>query len=137
MKIVACTRAHAAAWDAYVDACPDASFYRRVGWKTINERALDHETAFLAAFEDDRIVGILPLVHVSSFLFGNIACSMPFVNYGGPAADSPEIERALIDEARTVCDGWKVEYCEIRSRRFLGEGLPSSTHKVSLTLGLA
>ena len=44
---------------------------------------LGHESCYLAAFNQDRIVGVFPLVHVKSRLFGNIACSLPFVNYGG------------------------------------------------------
>lgn len=136
MKIIDCDRSQASAWDAYVDACPQASFYHRFAWKTINERALGHQSAFLAAVDGDAIVGVLPVVHVKSWLFGNIACSMPFVNYGGPAANSPEIEAALMAEAARVCDKWRVEYCEFRSRRYLGDALPSSTSKVSLTLAL-
>lgn len=136
MKIITCDRTHGPAWDAYIAAAPGGSFYHRFGWKAINERELDHATAFLAAHDGERIVGVLPLVQVKSWLFGNIACSMPFVNYAGPVADSPEIEGALIDAARGVCDTWKVDYCELRSRRFLGDGLPSTLHKVSLTLAL-
>jgi FemAB-related protein (PEP-CTERM system-associated) len=136
MTIVACDNSHAEAWDAYATTAPGASYYHRFAWKRINERAFSHQTAFLAAMDGGRITGILPLVRVSSWLFGNIACSMPFVNYGGPVADSPEIERALLAEARRVCDTWKVAYCELRARHHLGDDIPSSQHKVSLTLAL-
>lgn len=137
MKVVHCAPVDAARWDAYVARTPAASFYHRFGWKGINEDMLDHRTAYLAALgDDDAIVGIFPIVQVKSFLFGNIACSMPFVNYGGPAADTPEAEQALMAEAARVCADWNVEFLEIRSRHHLGDALPVSEHKVSMTLDL-
>ena len=55
---------------------------------------LDHRAAYLAAIDErGEIGGIFPLVQVKSALFGNIACSMPFVNYGGPVAETPEVEQ--------------------------------------------
>ena len=61
---------------------------------------------------------------------------MPFVNYGGPCADTPDIEHALLDRARAISRELKLNYLEIRSRRHLGDALPCNTHKVSLTLAL-
>jgi FemAB-related protein (PEP-CTERM system-associated) len=137
MKIVHCDASHAAAWDAFVAAAPTASFYHRFAWKGINESMLRHRTAFLAALDDSgAFAGIFPLVQVKSRLFGNMACSMPFVNYGGPATADPEAEQLLMDAAEKVCADWDVEYLEIRSKRHLGDRLPVSEHKVSMTLDL-
>lgn len=137
MIVERCERQHAAEWDAYVATAPQASFYHRFGWKTVNERAFDHRAVFLAAREGGAIVGVLPIVQVSSWLFGNLACSMPFVNYAGPCADTPDAERALLDAAREVCDELDVSYLEMRSRHQLVTELPCSSHKVSVTLDLA
>jgi len=82
------------------------------------------------------ITGILPIVRLRSLLFGDIACSLPFVNYGGPAGDSDEIEDELLAAAARIADEWGVEYLEIRSRRYLGERFPSSDHKVCMTVRL-
>ena len=46
----------------------------------------------VAALDGDRFAGVFPLVQVKSRLFGNIACSMPFVNYGGPCAIDVDVE---------------------------------------------
>ena len=95
MKVVHCGPVDAARWDAFVARTPGASFYHRFGWKVINEEMLDHRTAYLAAVDEAReIRGIFPIVQVKSALFGNLACSMPFVNYGGPVAETPEVEQA-------------------------------------------
>ena len=60
---------------------------------------LGHRTAYLAARRrGGEIVGIFPIVQVKSALFGNLACSMPFVNYGGPGRrDAPTVEQALLE----------------------------------------
>jgi len=136
MEIIACGPSHGAAWNAFTHACPRASFYHLWEWRAINERCFGHRTAYLAAVDGERIVGILPIVRLKSLLFGNIACSMPFVNFGGPAADSDEIEEQLLEHAAGVARDWHVQYVEIRSRRHLSDRWPSSDRKVSMTLAL-
>ena len=136
MQIVSCDESWRSRWNAYVDASVEASFYHRFEWRSVNHECFRHPTAYLAAVEGGALVGIFPLVQVKSRLFGNIACSLPFVNYGGPCADRPDIQTALLDAGRVTADTWGVEYVEIRSRRHLGDGLPASEHKVSMTLGL-
>ncbi len=54
------------AWDAFVDACPTATFFHRSGWKTILERVFRHHTHYLMAKEDGAIVGVLPLAELRS-----------------------------------------------------------------------
>lgn len=136
MKIIRCDSSHDRAWNAFVLSSPRASFYHRIEWRAINERCLGHKTCYLAAEEDGQIVGVFPMVQLKSLLFGNIACSLPFVNYCGPCGQSPEIERALLQAADTVANEWRVDYVEIRSRHYLGDDYPSSQHKVSMTVDL-
>ena len=136
MEIVQCDDSHAQAWNAYVER-------RRRGLRSITASsgatstrpASATRSAYLAALDDGRIVGVFPIVRVKSQLFGNIACSLPFVNYGGPCGDTDAIEQALVDAATPVADAWGVDYLEIRTRRQL-ESLPTSEHKVSMTLDL-
>jgi FemAB-related protein (PEP-CTERM system-associated) len=136
MEILRCEVQHQAAWNAFVHGSASASFYHRWEWRAINERMFGHRTAYLAAVEDGRFVGVFPIVRLKSFLFGNVGCSMPFVNYGGPAAESEEVERRLIDAASSVADEWGVDYLEIRSLRTLGHRFPFSDRKVSMTVTL-
>lgn len=137
VNIVKCDSSHESAWAAFVNSPQGASLYHRWEWRGINERHLGHRSCYLAAFDGPRVGGIFPLVQVKSRLFGNIGCSMPFVNFGGPVCDSPEIETALIDTAAEVSSEWGVDYLEIRSTRDLGDRYPCSRHKVSMTVALA
>jgi FemAB-related protein (PEP-CTERM system-associated) len=136
MKIIRCEDAQLESWNTFVDANPTATFYHRFEWREISRRCFGHQTAYLAAVEGSRVIGVYPIVRVNSVLFGNIACSLPFVNYGGPAAETAEAERALLTAGAGVADDWKVDYLEIRSQRFFGNEYPSSNHKVSMTVDL-
>ena len=136
MKILRCDSSHDTEWNDFVQRSSGASFYHRAEWRRINEDCFGHQTAYLAAIEGDRFVGILPLVRLKSVIFGTIGSSLPFVNYGGPAADSPEIETALIKAAASIGDEWRVDYVELRCRHKLMVDYPSAEHKVSLTVDL-
>ena len=136
MHIIRCTASHDAPWNEFVGTSPRASFYHRVEWRDINQRCFGHQMAYLGAFEGNRLVGVFPIVRLKSLLFGNVACSMPFVNYGGPCGDTDEIERALMDVAAEVADEWDVDYLEIRSQRRLDDRYPCSDHKVSMAIAL-
>ena len=72
-----------ASWDAFVMACPQATFFHRAGWQRILREVFGHDPYFLLARTGDRITGVLPLAHVRSWLFGNSLTSLPFAVYGG------------------------------------------------------
>lgn len=136
MQIIQCDDSHAKAWDEYVSRQEQASFYHLFGWKSVNEASFGHRSFYLAAVDESGIRGVFPLVYLQSRLFGKLLCSLPFVNYGGPCADEPAIEQLLLDEARRIVDQQQIDYLEIRSMRKLGGDLPTSEHKVSITLTL-
>ena len=51
----------AARWDAFVDKCPDATFFHRIGWRGIIESVFHHRTHYLVATRGERITGVIPL----------------------------------------------------------------------------
>ncbi|WP_373889644.1 FemAB family XrtA/PEP-CTERM system-associated protein [Massilia sp. MB5] len=87
-----------ARWDAFVQACPEATFFHRAGWQKVIERAFGHRCWFFYAERNGRIEGVLPLAQIKSRLFGHSLVSLPFCVYGGVAAISEEA-RALLDQA--------------------------------------
>jgi FemAB-related protein (PEP-CTERM system-associated) len=136
MKIVRCDASHRDAWNAFLNRSASASLYHRFEWRDISEQCFGHETCYLAAIEAGEISGVFPIVRVKSLLFGDIACSLPFVNYGGPCAFTEQAENALLHEAERVADDWGVDYLEIRSKKHLGPRFPTAEHKVSMTVEL-
>ncbi|GMQ92065.1 MAG: hypothetical protein BMS9Abin11_1383 [Gammaproteobacteria bacterium] len=67
-----------ARWDAFVQQCPDATFFHRAGWQTVIERAFRHQTYFLYVEQHGEVLGVLPLAHIRSRLFGNALVSSPY-----------------------------------------------------------
>jgi FemAB-related protein (PEP-CTERM system-associated) len=131
------TDAAANRWDAFVGRQPSASIYHQSVWTTIVERAFGHETCRLAAECEGEIVGVLPLVFFNSWLFGRFAVSMPFFNYGGLLAASPEVRHALLDAAVAETEQRGGSYVELRHTTHLLPELLSKTHKVAMVLPLA
>ncbi len=103
-------------WDAFVEACPDATFFHRAGWREVLEQGLGHRGYHLYAERDGRIIGVLPLGHVKTRLFGNALISVPFCVYGGVATQDAAAERALTDTACSLAGELRVDYLELRSR---------------------
>src|SRR5688572_20581181 len=86
-----------ARWDAFVAACPEATFFHRAGWQTVIERTYGHKTWFYYVEQDGKIVGVLPLAEIKSRMFGHSLGSLPFCVLGGVAATS-DAARPLLDD---------------------------------------
>ena len=107
-----------ASWDAFVMACPQATFFHRAGWQRILREVFGHDTHYLLARTgngvDGRITGVLPLAHVKSVLFGNSLTSLPFAAYAGVAADDEASASALEAEAQRLAQQLGVPHLELR-----------------------
>jgi FemAB-related protein (PEP-CTERM system-associated) len=122
-------------WNKFLEQAEHGNFYQRFEWGAANRELLRLPPTFLLAERGSEITGILPLVQVKSRLFGNILSSMPFVNFGGPAATDAASEAALVEAACRQAEERRCDYLEIRANRTL-EPLPSTSHKVSMMLAL-
>jgi len=111
-------------WDAFVDDCPDATFFHRSGWRAILEEIFRHRTHYLFAERGETVVGVLPLAEVRSRLFGDSLVSLPFCVYGGPAANDRAASDALIDAAGELARTLRVPYLELRNRQSLRPDWP-------------
>lgn len=98
--------ATATAWDGFVDATPAGTFFHRAAWAPVLARAFGHTPHYTLAERDGAVVGVLPLMHVNSLLFGNSLMSSPFCVYGGPLAADAEAAAAL--EAHVAGLMWRV-----------------------------
>jgi FemAB-related protein (PEP-CTERM system-associated) len=111
-----------AAWDAYVAHAAGATFFHRFGWRTAVRAAYGHPCPYLVAEEAGRISGVLPLVRIRSRLFGHSLTSTAFAVYGGPVADTQEVEQALVDRAVQIARDEGVDYLELRRQEPSGLG---------------
>lgn len=101
-------------WDAFVHAAPGGTFFHLAGWKTVMERAFGHGAHFLYAERDGAIIGVLPLVHIDSRLFGSSLVSNAFCVYGGPVGDDGEALLLLDQAAVALAERLGVGHLEYR-----------------------
>jgi serine/alanine adding enzyme len=126
-------------WEAYIRRSPQASFYHRLGWRDVIRRSFGHRPWYLIAREDAEICGALPLVEMRSALFGHFLVSLPFLNYGGILAETPEAERQLACAAVELAKRRGASHIELRQAFPFSEPLEGWTlrqHKASLTISL-
>ncbi len=124
-------------WDDFVSRQSDSTPCHLFGWRDVMEDVLGHEPVYrLVRDERDRLVGVLPLVHVRAAPLGSYLISMPFINHGGPLGD--ETTRAsLVKEALGEAARRRVDLLELRVDRLLeGTALHVSHRKITVLLDL-
>ena len=126
-----------ATWDRYVLERPSASGYHLAAWRQVLEEAFGHRTIYLMV-KDDRgdVHGVLPLVLLSSRLFGRFLVSLPFLNYGGVVTDTASVREMLLEGAVREAREVKAAHIELRHQEICEIGWPCSHRKVSMRLEL-
>ena len=114
-QLAASDTENSARWEAFVQACPEATFFHRAAWQGILRYVFRHPTYFLYAEHDGEILGVLPLAHIKSRLFGNSLIALPFAVYGGVAASTTEAAAALEQEAQSLARQLDVDHLEFRN----------------------
>ncbi|HKR09478.1 MAG TPA: FemAB family XrtA/PEP-CTERM system-associated protein [Gemmatimonadaceae bacterium] len=123
-------------WDEFAATQNGFTHFHRLRWRTVIEKVFGHRCAYLAARDPaGKLIGILPLVHVRSVLFGNYLVSMPFVNYGGPLGSEAAI-RALLAESVALARMHRVKLLELRSSIPIDTPLEASHRKITVMLDL-
>lgn len=111
---------------------------RHPRWLLVLQQGLGQVPYCLEVRHGDLSQGFLPLVYVSSMLFGKFLVSMPYLNYGGPNTDDRGVEQALLSEAVHLAELLRVRYLEIREVHTLEHKAlaPQATSKVHMRLAL-
>lgn len=114
-----------AAWDDYVTDHPDGSPFHTLAWRNAVTGALGYDAPYLIAKRGARIVGVLPLVHAKTRLFGNALISTAFSVGGGILADDEIAADDLAQAAIALGADRKVETLELRSTKAAFDGWPT------------
>jgi serine/alanine adding enzyme len=126
-----------ATWDPYVIGHARASGYHLMAWRRVIEGVFGHRTFYLAARDEQgQIRGVLPLVCLSSRIFGCFLVSLPFVNYGGVLADNAASQDVLLRRAVDLAKKLGAGHIELRHEQLPGLEWPNKQHKVSMRLDL-
>lgn len=120
-------------WDTALAGFAGGSFCHRIGWRSVMEDALGHQSFWMVARgPEGTIAGLLPLVRVRSRLFGDYLVSMPFLNYGG-AVGSDEARRLLAEWAAGKAAELGVDLLELRNRQPQSvDGLTENARKLTV-----
>jgi len=123
-------------WQSFVDATNHSTIYHDARWKSIVQKNFKHSLYNIVCTDKrDKIVGVLPLVHLKSRQFGSFTTSMPYFNYGGPLAQSTRIEQMLMNHAAELSAELGCSHMEIRETRSRLDWI-STQRKVSMVLPL-
>ena len=97
-------------WDAYLTQRENSSIYQLYDWRTVFENTYGCQTFYLAAWEGDRIVGVLPLFLVRRFGLGSYVSSLP----GGIQANDGKIAQALLETGISLTREYRAHYFKLR-----------------------
>lgn len=108
-------------WNNFVENASRMSLYHMWEWGETLSSTYGYERYYLSAMQEERMMGILPLIHVKSRLFGNRLISLPFCEYGGPLVvpelsdrEKKQVTMALLEAANRLARTLDVEYVEMR-----------------------
>lgn len=135
-SVTKATAADSARWNEYLLSNADGCFYQHFAWQQIVTSQFGHHPLFLMARHGDQVVGLLPLVLVSSRMFGRILCSVPYMNFGGPCSESPAVTAELVNEAVRRAGSLNVDYLELRCAAPIASDLAVNLRKVSMFVDL-
>ena len=123
--------------DRYVLMSSRASVYHLTAWCKLIKNVFNHDSYYIYAESiENEIVGVLPLIHIKSKIFGNYMVSMPYFNYGGALANSVDIENKMIQVAIDLASQLRVEHIEFRDTDIRDDSWPVRTDKVNMILDL-
>jgi serine/alanine adding enzyme len=127
-------------WDRFVEQHPAATVAHLSAWGRIVAGAYGHESVYLSIDDDGETLGILPLVLVSSRIFGRRLVSMPFLDYGGvlvsPDAPTGAVEQALVDAASSVARARRAHSLGLRQLHPVPLPYPIAADRVTMLLTL-
>ena len=137
MKVFIFEDKDASKWNKFVTTSTNTHCYHQIGWKEVIEKSFGHKTYYLFSEDNDgKIAGILPLVHLKSYLFGSFMVSLPYFNYGGICAEHEESYSSILNESINLANREGVTHIEFREMRPVENGLQKKETKVSMLLPL-
>lgn len=135
MKIELCD--NISEWNDYVNRSDKSTIYHQIEWKDVFEKSFNHKPYYLVVKREGTVKGVLPLLLVSSRLFGKQLVSLPLHCVTGACAEDDEAQRKLIEAAIEIAKREHVDYFELRSTSKTPGPFITRENKASFVLNLA
>ena len=113
--------------DAFVRERPDGTPFHLSAWGRAIAKGVGQRPHYLVAEHAGSIVGVLPLIHVKSPLFGQSLISNAFAVYGGPIATADSVHAELDAAAWALAERLGVGSLEYRNQARLRPDWPAKT----------
>jgi len=124
-------------WDDLILSHPAYSFFHSKAWARVLFESYGYTPIYSAAFNCDRLLALMPMMELNSFLMGKKGVSLPFTDFSNPLADDSIQPQALL--AQVIQYGKQFDWKSLELRlgnSFLPLTLPSLKY-VGHTLNLA
>jgi FemAB-related protein (PEP-CTERM system-associated) len=109
-------------WNNFVENASHTSSYHMWEWGEALYFTYGYQRYYLSSVQEERVLGILPLIHVKSMFFGNRLISLPFCEYGGPllvpelsTREKRQVTTVLLNAANKLAKTLRVNYIEMRN----------------------
>jgi FemAB-related protein (PEP-CTERM system-associated) len=83
-------------------------------WTLLMGKIYNFPVYRIIALEDQKITGVLSIIHIKHIIFGNYLATAPFASYGGFAFSAIDVRDALLERAQKLGDELDVEYVNVR-----------------------
>jgi len=113
-----------AKWDDYVQRHPAATVYHLSAWGRAVSASMGHKCYYITIEDQGEICALVPLIHVSSMLFGKSLISVAFATNGGPLFDNAAALELLDAECRILSEKLDVDYLECRNMDVVHQDWP-------------
>jgi FemAB-related protein (PEP-CTERM system-associated) len=117
LRVERLTLRHRPAWDRYVIAHADGTFFHLSGWMESVQGVFAHQPHYLMARRGERIAGVLPLFLVRSRLGGAMLVSVPYAVAGGMLVDDDAARDLLWSAALRLADDVDATVIDLRCER--------------------
>ena len=122
----------------FIAQAKNSTIYHDFLWMDVIKETFGHKYYYLICEDaENKIRGVLPLVHLNSLLFGNFMVSLPYFNYGGVCAENRDTRDMLVNAGIDIAERVGAKHIEFRQQELLENGMPVKTKKVSMRLSLS
>lgn len=126
-------------WDKLIGTHPGASFFHGAAWANVLRDTYQHVPFYIVVEDAGSVLGLLPLMEVSSVLTGRRGVALPFADECPTLESGMVTRRELFEKAVEIGRRQEWKYVECRgSQAFFGDADPSVsfyTHTLDLTRG--
>lgn len=91
-------------WEAFLRDTPHSIAWHEFEWSEILKRHYSVDFYPIAACEENRIVGVLPLYRIKTAFSPEILVSIPYVVAGGVVSERPDAQRIVLEKAIEISE---------------------------------